>query len=50
LEVLAHLNRFRIPERFRLLSIEVPDDAPASMLESAALPSDWRENLEIYAV
>ena len=48
LEVLVHaeIDMEDIPVAFRYLEIDVPDSIPAEAMDPAALPSNWRTNLE----
>lgn len=45
--MLVRIDRFDAPTGFRLLSIEVPDDAPRLQLHATDLPPDWRTNFEV---
>ena len=46
LEVLVHLDREDIPARYKLLAIDVPDDAPTMTLTPADLIPGWRTELD----
>jgi RES domain-containing protein len=46
LETLAHLNVERVPPRYRLLAIELPDDGPVHRVSVAELPRDWETDME----
>jgi RES domain-containing protein len=47
LEMLARIGRFEVPDRFQLLAIDIPDDASSLSLDPAALPSNWRRDIEV---
>lgn len=46
LEMLARIDRFDVPATFRLLAIEVPDDALTISLRPTDLPSNWRADID----
>lgn len=46
LEMLVRIDRRDIPAGFRLQAIEVPDDASATSLGIADLPSRWRTDTD----
>lgn len=46
LETLAHLDIGRVPLTYRLLAIELPDDAPMYRVADSELPADWRTDLD----
>lgn len=45
--MLVRIDRLDAPSSFRLLTIEIPDDAARLQLNPADLPADWRTNFEI---
>lgn len=47
LEMLVRIDRFDAPTGFRLLTIELPDDAPRLRLDPAELPPEWRMDIEV---
>jgi RES domain-containing protein len=46
-EVLVHLelDPAHLPQSYRMLKAEAPEDMPPSRVEAAALPENWREDL-----
>ena len=45
LEILAHANIGRVPDTFRYVIAEVPDDVPVDMIQEDSLPQGWdKEN------
>lgn len=44
LEMLVRIERADVPPSFRLLSIEVPNDAPSLRLAESELAEGWRAN------
>ena len=42
LETLAHLDVGRVPLTYRLLAIDLPDEAPVYRVTLDELPADWR--------
>ena len=45
LEVLVHIDRLDVPSTFRLMRIEVPDNAPSVDVHPDSLSSDWTTDL-----
>lgn len=45
LETLAHLNIERVPRSYRLLGIDVPDDAPSYRMSGPDLPPNWQSDV-----
>ena len=43
LELLVHLHRSEVLNRYRLVTLDLPDDA-ILLLDDAGLPVDWRED------
>jgi RES domain-containing protein len=41
-EVMVHVDLDLMPDDYRLVTIEVPDDAPFRTIRSADFPPDWR--------
>lgn len=46
LEMLVRIDRWDVPPTFRLLTIDVPDDAPELRVEEPILPAEWRADIE----
>ena len=45
--MIVRVDRFDAPTSFRLLTIELPDDAPRLQLDPTELPSEWRVDTEV---
>lgn len=43
-EFLVHLDLEDLPDRFQLLTLELPDGTPCPDIGGAALPEDWANN------
>lgn len=43
LELLVHLHRSEVLNRYRLVTLDLPDDA-VLILDDAGLPADWRDD------
>ena len=46
LEMLARIGRWDVPSAFRLLTIDVPDDAPHLRIEPPLLSASWRTEID----
>jgi RES domain-containing protein len=47
LETLAHLNVERVPPRYRLLAIDVPDEGALHRVTVDDLPRGWETEIEL---
>ena len=47
LEMLVRVDRLDAPTSFRLLTIEVPENAPRLKLDPTELPPEWRVDIEV---